>query len=57
MSGGLNVQYLRQKLDVAWYGRKCSKLIRNKVTNKFESPHYFAILFLTRISRNGYSIL
>ncbi len=31
MSGGMNVQYLRQTIDVAWYGRQCSKYIRSKV--------------------------
>ena len=34
MSGGLNVQYLSQEIDVAWYGRKCSQYIRDKVSKK-----------------------
>ena len=32
MTGGYEVQYMRQELDVAWYGRACVKLIRDKVS-------------------------
>ena len=31
MTGGINVQYFRQEVDVALYGRKCSKYLRNNV--------------------------
>ena len=31
MTGGLSVQYVTQEIDVALYGRKCSKLNRNKL--------------------------
>ena len=31
MTGGINVQYFRQEGDVALYGRKCSKYLRNNV--------------------------
>ena len=31
MTGGYEVQYIRQEIDVAWYGRACIKLVRDKV--------------------------
>ncbi len=43
MTGGLNVEYLTMNIDVAWYGRRCSKFIRDKVGKRNFSFTYWKI--------------